>query len=152
MQKLKNKSEFDNVFAKLFEFYPNIDDNDKENTIRNICHELHDLHDEEFCLSIYRMMVDTLKEKSVEREVLNAGVAYAKTLFGLGKTEQLGEVLEEILGYMEENIRNEDEITKGIKLELLVLKIQFLNIMKRAKESKKTYIIAHKLKEKSNHF
>ena len=92
-------------------------------------------------------MIDTLKEKEVEREVLNTGVQYAKTLFSLGKTDQLGETLDELLSYFDSNIRSEDEISKSKKLELLVLKIQYCNIKRQAKESKRLYIEANRLNE-----
>lgn len=92
-------------------------------------------------------MLDTLKEKEVEREVMNTGIQYAKTLFSLGKTDDLGQTLDELLDYLDSNIRSEDEITKSIRLELLVLKIQYCNIKKLVKESKRLYIEANKLNE-----
>lgn len=92
-------------------------------------------------------MIDVLIEKEIGREVLNVGVKYSKILFGLGKTEQMGDALNEILDYLQRNIRSEDEMIKSSKLELLVLKIQYCNATKNPKESKRLYIEAAKLNE-----
>jgi COP9 signalosome complex subunit 2 len=91
-------------------------------------------------------MLDLLKEREVERAVMDTGLQFAKTLFDLGRNEDLGALLDELLEYMERLDAN-DEIYKSIKLELLVMKIQYCNIIKDTKESKKLYIQAYRLNQ-----
>lgn len=142
--KNKNLEEFQKCFDKLVDLYGKVDDFYKQDTIRNCGYQLFDIHDNEFSIQIFRYMLDMLKEKSVDREVMNTGLQFAKILFSLGLNDDLGVLLDELLYYMARLDQN-DEIYKSIKLELLVMKIQYCNILKNTKESKKIYIEAETL-------
>lgn len=83
---------FQECFQKLFELYPKVDDYDKQDTIRNCSYQLYDANDNEFSLSVLRFMLDLLKDLGVDREAMNTGVQFAKTLLTLNKTEELGDV------------------------------------------------------------
>jgi COP9 signalosome complex subunit 2 len=144
--KKKSVDEFKECFEKLFELYPRVDDFDKQDTIRNMTFNLNDESDKDLVIEILRFMLDMLKDREVDRAVMDTGLQFAKTLFYLGRNEELGELLEELLDYMERLDAN-DEIYKSIKLELLVMKIQYCNIMKNVKESKKLYIQAYTLNQ-----
>lgn len=98
--KNKNFADFQTNFEKMFELYPRVDDFDRQDTIRNCNYCLvdpHDAIDEEFVIEVLRYMLNTLKEKEVEREVMNTGLQFAKRLFILGRYEDLGEVKDQTL-------------------------------------------------------
>ena len=138
--------EFKNSFEKLFELYPRVDDYDKQDTIRNCTFHLSDATDKQTVIEILRFMLDLLKDKGIERAVMDTGLQFAKTLFNLCRNEELGELLEELLDYMQRLDQN-DEIYKSIKLELLVMKIQYCNLTKNSKESKRLYVEAYKINQ-----
>jgi COP9 signalosome complex subunit 2 len=142
----KNFDEFRYCFEKLIELYSRVDDADRQDTIRNCTFYLNDQQDKDFVIEVLRFMLDLLKDKEVDRAVMDTGLQFAKTLFGLGRNEELGSLLDELLYYMERLDPN-DEIYKSIKLELLVMKIQYCNIMKETKESKRLYIEAYQLNQ-----
>lgn len=142
----KNFDEFRSNFERLFELYPRVDGNEKQDTIRNCTFHLNDQGDKDFVVEVLRFMLDLLKDKEVERAVMDTGIQFAKTLFRLGRNDELGDLLEELLSYMDRLDLN-DEIYKSIKLELLVMKIQYCNIIKNTRESKKLYIEALRLNQ-----
>jgi COP9 signalosome complex subunit 2 len=142
----KNLDQFKNCFEKLFDFYGRVDDYCRQDTIRNCSYQLSDLGDPEFAIEALRFMLDLLKEKFIDREVMNTGLQFCKILMDMGRNDELGDLLDEMLRYMDRLDQN-DEIYKSIRLELLVMKIQYCNATKNPKESKKLYIEAYKLNQ-----
>jgi hypothetical protein len=144
--KSKLTDKFQNDFEKMFSLYNRIDDSDKQDTIRNFTFHLNDQEDKNFVLDILQFMLDSLKEKSLDRAVMDTGLQFAKTLFSLNRMDDLGELLESLLCYLD-RLDPSDEIYKSIRLELLVMKIQFCNSINDSKQSKILYLEAEKLNQ-----
>lgn len=90
--KEKNLEQFKEYFNELFQLYSKVEDCFSQDTIRHFNYQLYDIHDDEFAQQVLRYMLDSLKEQGIEREVLNTGLSYVKTVFNLGKLDELGDV------------------------------------------------------------
>lgn len=142
--KNRNIKNFKQKFEKLIELYTRVDEYERSETIRNIIFTLNDEIDKEIVIDLLRFMIEKLKEKDVVRAVMDTGLQFARTLLNLGRIEELGGLLQELLDYMDLMNLN-DEIYKSIRLELLVMKIQHCNLVKNFKEIKRLYKEAYKL-------
>lgn len=74
-------------------YYDKVNYCDKEDTIRNISFAIEDHNDNNLSCEILRFMLDILIDKSLDREVMNTGVLFAKALFNLNKNAELGKVI-----------------------------------------------------------
>jgi tetratricopeptide (TPR) repeat protein len=144
--KNKNLENFKEKFEKLIDLYTRVDEYERHDTIRNIIFTLNEEIDKDIVIDLLRFMIEKLKEKDVVRAVMDTGLQFARTLFNLGRNEELGELLQELLDYMDSMNLN-DEIYKSIRLELLVMKIQYCNLVKDFKESKRLYLEAFKISQ-----
>jgi tetratricopeptide (TPR) repeat protein len=144
--KNNNIESFKDKFDKLIELYTRVDEYERNDTIRNIIFTLNDEIDKDIVIDVLRFMIEKLKEKDVVRAAMDTGLQFARSLFNLGRNDELGDLLQELLDYMDSKNLN-DEIYKSIRLELLVMKIQFCNLIKNSKESKRLYLEAYKLNQ-----
>lgn len=144
--KEKNVEKFQNSFNKLFELYSRIDDMDKQDTIRHCTYNLNDQEDKNFVVEALGFMLELLKEKGIDRAVMDTGIQYAKTLSKLNKNEELGLLLKDLLQY-DERLDQNDIIYKSIRLELIVMSIIYYNFIKDYSEVKNFYLKAEKLSQ-----
>lgn len=84
--------DFRQYFEKMSNFYDKVNYCDKEDTIRNITFTIEDHNDNSLSTEILRFMLDILSDKSLDREVMNTGVLFARALFNLNKNAELGKV------------------------------------------------------------
>ena len=132
------------TLKKLFEFYPKVDDVERQDTISKMMYILQSQDDKQFVMDALSYLLELLKEQELHKTYIETGVEYAKILFTLDKMEELGLLLEELLDYFD-RLNSEDETLKSKKLELLVMKIRYCNFMKNSKESKRLYLQAYNL-------
>jgi len=89
----ENKIEdFKKYFKKMSNYYDKVNYCDKEDTVRNISFAIEDHNDNNLSVEILRFMLDILVDKSLDREVMNTGVLFAKSLFYLNRNQELGGV------------------------------------------------------------
>lgn len=140
----KKMDELRENLSYLFNLYQNVDDIYRQDTVRNLCSAVNNLKDDEFGLEAIQTILELLKEKDISREVTNAGLYYARKLMELNRIDELGEIVEELLGYML-MIEDFNEIHKSTKLELLIMKIHYCNSKGMLKECRKVYYEAFEL-------
>lgn len=141
--KKKNFEEFAKNFEKLFEYYSKVDDYDKQDTIRNMTFALSDIKDVDFDEKVFVKMLETLKDKEIERAYIDVGLEYSKKLFERNKYDKLAGLINSLMNYLKDY--PEDEIFKSMKLELIAMDIQLCNVSNDAKKGKRLYFQASKL-------
>jgi COP9 signalosome complex subunit 2 len=144
--KNRNLEEFKDKFEKLFDLYEKVDEYERYETIRNITFVLHDESDKEIVIEVFNFMIEKLYDREIVRAYMDTGLQFARVLFNLGRNQDLGSLLNDLLDYMDRKELN-DEIYKSIRLELIVMKIQFCNLEKNLKESKLLYLDALRLNQ-----
>jgi len=142
--KSKRLDDFKEKFDKLLALYTRVDEYERHDTIRNIIFTLNDEAEKGIVIDLLRFMIEKLKDNSLFRATIDTGLQFARTLFNLKKNDILGDLLQELLDYMDTN-RLDDQIYTSSRLELLVMKIQYCNLVNNPKESRKLYLEAFKL-------
>jgi predicted hydrocarbon binding protein len=129
--KKTNFEEFKNKINKLFELYSKVDDAERQDTIRNISYAINEINDDKFKINAFAIMLEIVKDKGIDRAILETGRDYARILFKLKDYEKLEDLIGELRKYLDE-IKDSDEIIKGMKLEFIVMEID----LKRIKNDK----------------
>ena len=153
----KNLKEFSDSFTKLISLYPKVEYSYKMETMRDMNMALTYINDVDFLSEICRIIIDILYEsrnvdKSIERELLNTGILFCKSLVRREKVDMLGEMLDEMFDIMDRLNIESDESLKNSKLEFIVLKIQFCNYKGLTNEAKKLYFEAESLNKEKTSF
>lgn len=135
--------EFNLAFTEVVKLYSKVDYTYKTDTIRDIIYTLSHCQDFSFSNKVCRILIDCLYErigedKSIDRELLNTGILFSKNLLLNEKINELGELLDEMFDIIDRIDMNDDSLQNS-RLELIVLKIQFCNLIKDMKQSTRLY-------------
>ena len=139
--KKNNFEEFKNKINKLFELYSKVDDAERQDTIRNISYAINEINDDKFKINAFATMLEIVKDKGIDRAILETGRDYARILF---KYEKLENLIGELRKYLDD-IKESDEIIKGMKLEFIVMEIDLKRIKNDKFAIKQLYLEAKEL-------
>ena len=142
--KQTNFEEFKNKINKLFELYSKVDDAERQDTIRNISYAINEINDDKFKINAFAIMLEIVKDKGIDRAILETGRDYARILFKLKDYEKLENLIGELRKYLDE-IKDSDEIIKGMKLEFIVMEIDLKRIKNDKFSIKTLYLEAKEL-------
>ena len=142
--KKTNFEEFKNKINKLFELYSKVDDAERQDTIRNISYAINEINDDKFKINAFAIMLEIVKDKGIDRAILETGRDYARILFKLKDYEKLEDLIGELRKYLDE-IKESDEIIKGMKLEFIVMEIDLKRIKNDKFSIKTLYLEAKEL-------
>lgn len=145
---IKNKQteEFERYFVKMADIFERIDHCHKVDTVRNITYYVSEHKDDELTINILRFMLNILMDKNLERDIIDTGLQLAKSLFNLNRNEELGEIIDTLLTFLD-RMDNLDEAYNQNRLELLVLRIQYYNNNQNFRDAKKTFMQANTFKD-----
>jgi len=142
--KKKIFDEFKNKINKLFELYSKVDDAERQDTIRNISYAINEIDDDKFKINAFAIMLEIVKDKGIDRAILETGRDYARILFKLKDYEKLENLIGELRKYLDD-IKESDEIIKGMKLEFIVMEIDLKRIKNDKFAIKQLYLEAKEL-------
>ena len=89
-------------------------------------------------------MLEIVKDKGIDRAILETGRDYARILFKLKDYEKLENLIGELRKYLDD-IKESDEIIKGMKLEFIVMEIDLKRIKNDKFAIKQLYLEAKEL-------